>query len=198
MRLNRKNIREGGTVMKRKITRLGVMCLTLVALLSPEIGQARDTDYTTGADFSWSPYIWSLGAYRSSSDSSQVVGYLNNVKFDSEAAAIHNAAYYLTFEINNTTDNVPHSGWFSSNLPNVGFDTDDDDGDGRAEEAEAYETGDATIYADKAYYFQTSWKSASGKSGKMDFIIQRSIYNPFSGEMEGYHYDYLNSYNWSL
>ncbi|WP_297989467.1 hypothetical protein [Anoxybacillus sp.] len=75
--------------MKRKITRLGVMCLTLVALLSPEIGQARDTDYTTGADFSWSPYIWSLGAYRSSSDSSQVVGYLNNVKFDSEAVAIH-------------------------------------------------------------------------------------------------------------
>ncbi|PIC04129.1 hypothetical protein CS060_11410 [Anoxybacillus flavithermus] len=70
MRLNRKNIYKGGTVMKRKITRLGVMCLALVALLSPEVGQARDTDYTTGADFSWSPYIWSLGAYRSSSDSS--------------------------------------------------------------------------------------------------------------------------------
>jgi hypothetical protein len=184
-------------LMKKKIAKLGIMCLVAGALLLPKESHARDTDYTTGADFSWSPYTWSLGAYEAYSDPSQIVGYLNNVKFSSSAADEHNSAYYLTFEINNTTDNVPHSGWFASNLPGASFDTDDDDGDGKAEEAEAYEDLDGTIYAGTGYYFQTSWKNSTNKSGKMDYIIQRSVWNPFNGEMEAYHYDYLNSYYWS-
>lgn len=181
-------------MQKKKIFGMTIVVLLVLSLLIPTTTFARDTDYTNGASFNWSPYSW-LGD--DSISSGTLLGYLNNVKFDSTATNIHNGSYYLTFEINNTTDNLPHSGWYASNLPNAKFDRDDDNGNGYSEEAEAY-IGTITSYitANKAYYFQTEWTGATGKSGNLDFVIQRSINNFVSGEMEAYHYDKLTNSSW--
>lgn len=178
-----------------------LLALTAVFTLAvaPITSFARDTDYTYGADFSWSPYSWSTGDYASYSDSSEMVAALNNIKFDQEATDLHNNAYYLTFEINNISDNVPHSGWYSSNMPYAKYDRDDDNGNGYSEEIEVIKSYvGAKISAGQAYYFQTSWNNAKYKTGKFDVIIQRSVYNSFSGEFEGYHYDYLKSHYWDI
>lgn len=182
--------------MKKLLYTLTVIC-TLLAL--PTSGFARDTNYTSGASFAWSPYTWTATDYASYSDPSEVVAAFNNVKFNQTATDLHNGAYYLTFEINNTTDNVKHSGWYSSNLPYVKYDRDDDNGNGNYEEIEAIKSYvGAKISAGTAYYFQTSWDGAKGKSGNFDIIVQRSVYNPASGEFEGYHYDLLEKEAWSL
>lgn len=182
--------------MKKKKLAVLATSLGLAAALSlPNVSYARDTNYTNGASFSWSPYTWSRSAFKWSNE---ITGDFSNVKFSSNAANQHNSLYYLTFEINNTRDHVGHTGWYWTNLPDPGFDRDDDDNDGRSEEAEAYIEADGwkqSISANYGYGFQTSWWYAS--SGNFDFIVQRSLWNPFNGEMEGYHYDKITNYSWN-
>lgn len=180
---------------KKKKTKLGRKLMLLGLLIGaslPGVASA-DGDYSYGPSFNWSPYTWSGTDTRATST---VTGNFTNVKFDSEAAAEHNSQYFLTLEINNTTDNVGHSGWYSSNLPNVGYDRDDDNGNGYSEETEAYIGSSLVknlISAGTPYYFYSRWNASSGKTGNFDFIVQRSFY---LGEMQTQHYDYLTSNSW--
>ena len=172
-----------------------VILLTLFFLLiSTPLAFARDTNYSLGSSFSWSPSSWYVSY---ATTSSTVVSYFNSIKFSSSAASAHNLAYYLTLETNNTTDNVGHSGWYSSNLPNAKFDRDDDNGNGYSEEAEAYEWGTGSISSSTSYYFNTSWNAKSGQKGTFDYIVQRSVLNPTNGEMEAYHYDLIARKSWT-
>jgi len=177
-----------------------VLIITAMLLLtfSPLSAFAFDRDYTPGASFNWSPYNWALTHYRSYSDSSQVVASFSDIQFSQTAADIHNNGYYLTFEINNKTDNVPHSGWYTSNMPYAYYDTDDDNKNGYAEEVEVIKSYvGAKIVAKQSYYFQTSWKLSNSKSGTFDMVVQRSGYNPVNGEYEGIHFDLIGSHKWS-
>lgn len=177
------------------------VALAASTLFLPSLGFAFDRNYTVGGSFSWSPYAWSKGAYRAYSDNSIMVGYFN-FKFNSSAASQHNnGSYYLTIEILNVTDNAPHSGWFATNLPSPGYDTDDDDYDGKDEESEAYALG--TISAEYTYYFNSGWSNTLGKNGTFEYVVQRSLWNPFGdgddghpGEMEAVHFDLMDRHNW--
>ncbi|HLU23452.1 MAG TPA: hypothetical protein VKZ77_13390 [Bacillaceae bacterium] len=180
--------------MNKKLLFLTVL---LVFALLPNFGLARDTDYTPGASFAWSPYSWNVNSYVDSSDSSEIVASFEKVKFNQTATDLHNGAYYLTFEINNTTDNVPHNGWYSSNIPYAKYDKDDDNGNGYSEEIEAIKSYvGAKINANQEYYFRTSWFDSTDEWGEFDMIIQRSVVNPLNGEFEGYHYDFLETRYW--
>lgn len=176
---------------KKKFRKLLALTVLTVVALPTAIASAADKDYTYGASFNWSPYTWNATDTRTSST---VTGNFSNVKFSTEATAEHNKELYLTLEINNTTDNVAHAGWYSSNLPKVGYDRDDDDGNGYHEEIEAYEgILSSGISANTGYYFYTKWNASSGKTGNFDYIIQRSAW---LGEMQTMHYDYLTSNSW--
>lgn len=170
-----------------------ILFTLLFLLISTPLAFARDTNYTLGSSFSWSPSSWYVSY---ATTSSTVVGYFNNIKFSSSAASDHNLLYYLTLEINNTTDNVGHSGWYSSNLPNAKFDRDDDNKNGYSEEAEAYEWGNGSISSSTSYYFNTSWNANSGQKGTFDYIVQRSALNPTKGEMEAIHFDLIARNSW--
>ncbi|PDZ70402.1 hypothetical protein [Bacillus pseudomycoides] len=56
------------------------------------------------------------------------------------------------------------------------------------------------IEAHKYYAFQTTWRKVtdSARSGKLNFIVQRSFWNPTNNEMEGLHYDLIDQASWYL
>lgn len=151
------------------------------------IAYARDTDWNSGRTFSWSPYISNVNAYQS------VLGIMEadiDFYFDSTGASENNSIYYFTMEENNVNDGLGEWGQYS-NIPNPHFDWDDDNDDGYCEESEVVTNG--TLTANSKYYFFTEWSnmSSSDKSGSVNFIAQRSVWNPLNGEYEGYHYDLL-------
>lgn len=180
---------------KKKLTMLATSLGLAAALTFPNTSYARDTDYTNGASFGWSPYTWSASGFKWSNE---ITGSFTDVKFSSSAANSHNSWNYLTFEINHTRDHNGHTGWYWTSLPDPGYDRDDDNGNGWSEEAEAYIEADGwkqSISANTAYGFQSSWWYSS--TGNFDFIVQRSIFNPAGGEMEAWHYDKITNRHWS-
>jgi hypothetical protein len=188
--------------VKRLVKYILIMLFALFAVL-PSTAFA-DEDYNDGASFDWSPYDWqAIPKISWLPDSNDICGVFSNVKFDEDTAGAHNSILYLTFEINNISDNLPHSGWYVSSLPDVGFDVEDDDEDGFEEEVEAYISGalvpfsKASIDADSPYSFETCWRNSSSTSmsGDFDYIVQRSFY---AGEMQAIHFDKLDSTVWSV
>lgn len=182
-------------VKKKKLAMLAASLGLAATLAFPNTSYARDTNYTNGASFGWSPYTWSASGFKWNNE---ITGSFTNVKFSSSAASSHNSMYYLTFEINHTRDHNGHTGWYWTNLPDPGYDRDDDNGNGWSEEAEAYIEADGwkqSISAYTGYGFQSSWWLSS--SGNFDFIVQRSLYNPIAGEMEAWHYDKITNRGWS-
>ncbi|HDX9649060.1 TPA: hypothetical protein ROY02_005454 [Bacillus cereus] len=174
---------------------------TLLATPNSSSAAIRDTDFSVGSSFPWSPYDYSGLSFTAYSDPYEMVGAFNNIRFDSTATNLHNSAYYLTLEINNVSDNLYHTGWYYTNLPDPGFDTDNDNGDQFVEEAEVYVNSlTAMIEAHKYYAFQTTWRKVtdSARSGTLNFIVQRSAWNPTNNEMEGIHYDLIDQTSWYL
>ena len=98
--------------------------------------------------------------------------------------------YYFTMEHNVGNGTALISDLKVSNLPNVGYDTDDDDGDGYYEEAEAYESGTPSLQANKDYYFIAWWDkdTSAVPAGTVSTVAQRSF---DLGEMQTMHYDLL-------
>ncbi|HDR5353048.1 TPA: hypothetical protein QCS32_004793 [Bacillus thuringiensis] len=109
---------------KRILPLLGLA--TLLAAPNSSSAAIRDTDFSVGSSFPWSPYDYSGLSFTAYSDPYEMVGAFNNIRFDSTATNLHNYAYYLTLEINNVSDNLYHTGWYYTNLPDSGFDTDND------------------------------------------------------------------------
>lgn len=179
--------------MKRKLIAL---LLSLALTLSMGIVcYARDTNWTDGSSFSWSPDL----TYSYASQGSTYYLYVvSEFTFDSTAASENNSMYYFTMEHNAEVD------WFTSdslysNIPDPHFDWDDDDGDGYDEESEVSIEADFykdTLKSGYEYYFRTWWannRSTNSPSGNVYFVAQRSIYNPLNGEYEAYHYDLLKT-----
>jgi hypothetical protein len=190
----------GGNKMKfKKLPALALAFgLASSTLLAPQSSFARDTDYTTGSDFSWSPYWYSLTDYISSSDATRPVGSFQMKLNDTAVNKTKNTGYHSTMEINNTSDNVPYSGWYATNMPNHKFDSDDDNSNGKSEELEVIYKYASGLTPYQNYYFQAAWDGYGGEYGKFDFIYQLSIWNGFNSEYEAYHYDYLGSSSWAL
>ena len=79
-----------------------------------------------------------------------------------------------------------------SNLPDAHFDSDDDTDDGYEEESEVVMGINGSVDSSTYYYFTTWWDSDGAvAAGYVDFITQRSAYNPFNGEYEALTYDLL-------
>lgn len=161
-----------------------VLAITMIASMST-VAFARDTDWSVGSSFDWSPTA-----------STDVTTYENSIRadvdftFDQTAADENNAIYFFTMEHNVGSGTKLISDLKVSNLPNVGYDTDDDDGDGYHEEAEAYEGYGNALEANTDYYFIAWWDkdTSAVPAGTVDTVAQRSA-NLI--EMQAIHYDLL-------
>ncbi|KGR90133.1 hypothetical protein CD30_13355 [Ureibacillus massiliensis 4400831 = CIP 108448 = CCUG 49529] len=160
-----------------------------------------DENSSVGASFDWSVKGSTAGSYQG--DAYTPVGYWNDIKFDSSQIQKINIDYHETFEIKNVNDQIGHTGWYASNIPNVSFDRDDDNKNGLSEEIEATETEPyENLRANTNYYFHTSWYDSNKRSGsgKFRFTQQRSAYGPdsdFNWEYQAVHYDVIHEKNYS-
>lgn len=170
---------------RKKISGIIAVCCILSTSI---VAYARDTDWTIGRSFTWSPYI----------SSTETTSYTSSLRaridffFDKDGADANNAIYYFTMEENCGDGKKLKLGNQYTNIPNPHFDADDDDGDGYAEESEVVEGG-SSLTSSTTYYFTTWWdKDASTvPGGTMSYIAQNSIHNPLNGEYEAYNYDLL-------
>jgi len=182
--------------MKPKIFYYMTIFLSVVFVFSfSNASFARDTNWTVGRSFSWSPYIDAIDL------SGGISHYLftdTDFHFDSTGASQNNSAYYFTFEHNNGADGLDKYSQYS-NIPDPHFDWDDDNGDTWKEESEVSIEADGykdNLTAGYNYYFTTWWinkKSTAHPGGTLYYVAQRSIYNPLNGEYEAYHYDLLST-----
>lgn len=159
------------------------------------VAYARDTDWTNGSSFSWSPIL--TRPYVSEGATSYL--YVSSeFYFDDTAASENNSMYYFTMEHNASVDGFAKDSLYS-NIPDPHFDWDDDNDDGYHEEAEVSIEADFwkdSLEAYTDYYFNTWWlntKSKDSPSGDVYFIAQRSLFNLFNQEYEGWHYDLLET-----
>lgn len=174
------------------------IALFLGVILTMNLGivaYARDTNWSDGSSFSWSPDL----TYSYVSQASTYYLYVvSEFEFDSTAASQNNSLYYFTMEHNAEADWFTKDSLYSS-IPDPHFDWDDDDSDGYHEEAEVSIEADGwkdMLKANYEYNFGTWWKntkSTNSPSGKVYFVAQRSILNPLNGEYEAYHYDLLKT-----
>lgn len=177
--------------MKNKIRMLIAIGFAIGIIFgSNNVALARDTNWTNGRSFSWSPYV----------SSTSIIDYGDELRariyfyFDTTGATQNNNMYYFTME-----ENLDNDGWEGdirySNIPDPHFDWDDDNGDGNEEESEVSIEADGwkdSLTAYYNYYFITWWNE-NGPDGLVYFVAQRSIYNPLNGEYEAYHYDLLTT-----
>lgn len=163
---------------------IAVFCILSTSI----VAYARDTDWTIGRSFKWSPYV----------SSTETTSYTTSLRaridffFDKDGADANNLIYYFTMEENCGDGKKLILGNQYTNVPNPHFDSDDDDGDGYAEESEVVEGG-TSLTSSTTYYFTTWWDkdATTVPEGTMSYIAQNSIYNPLNGEYEAYNYDLL-------
>ena len=178
-----------------KKTIIIALCLVIIATSLSNVAFARDTNWTDGRSFSWSPYL----TYSYVSQGTTYYLYVNcEFYFDTTGANLNNSSYYFTMEHNAEVDRFSRDSQFS-NIPDPHFDWDDDDKDGYWEESEVSIEADGwkdMLQPNYTYYFRTWWKnttSSATPSGKVYFVAQRSIFNVVNGEYEAYHYDLLKT-----
>lgn len=174
------------------------LCLSLILSAIMLLGGIQSAyasgDWTSGRDYEWSPYVTSATA---TSYTSSLRAYIE-FYFDKTGADANNNALYFTME-ENCGDGVPLMGDLQfSNIPDAHFDYDDDDGDGYEEESEVVIGLFGVLNTSTYYYFTTWWdKDGSVPAGTVNYIAQRSAWNPLNGEYEALYYDLLESKSYS-
>lgn len=148
-------------------------------------------DWTVGRSYDWSPY-----SSTTATSSSSWVKLDTDFWFTAAGADINNELYFFTMEQNIGDGKPLDLDLQLSNLPDVGYDSDDDDKDGYHEESEAYHGSFGKlnkIQAYKDYYFLTYWDKPSHISsipaGTANIIAQRSFW---AIEMQAADYDLLS------
>lgn len=174
------------------------LCLSFILCAAMLLGGIQSAyasgDWTPGRDYEWSPYVTSSTATTYTSSLRAYIEFF----FDKTGADANNNALYFTME-ENCGDGVPLVGDLQfSNIPDPHFDYDDDDGDGYEEESEVVVGLFGVLDSSTYYYFTTWWdKDGSVPAGTVNFIAQRSAWNPLNGEYEALYYDLLESESYS-
>lgn len=175
---------------RKKISGIIAVCCILSTSI---VAYARDTDWTIGRSFTWSPYVSSTETTSYSTSLRARIDFF----FDKDGADKNNKMYYFTMEEHCGDGKKLILGNQYTNIPNPHFDGDDDDGDGYEEESEVVEGGNS-LTSSTTYYFTTWWDKddTTVPGGTMSYTAQNSIYNPFDnffdgGEYEAYNYDLL-------
>lgn len=174
--------------MKRTNIKRTVSLVLMGSVMCGLISIASASDFTLGRSYEWSPYT----------SSNKVTTYSTSIRaihrfyFDKTAADAVNAILYFTMEENCGDGTALSIGEQYSNLPDPHFDEDDDDGDGYSEESEVVMGISGNVDISTDYYFLTWWHQAGDvSSGNVNFIAQRSAYNPISHEYDALMYDLL-------
>lgn len=173
--------------MKKKIKRITSLILT-GCLMCGFISTAAASDFTLGRSYTWSPYTSdnTVSTYTTS------IRAFHEFFFDKAGADEVNSWLYFTMEENCGDGTALSLGEQYSNLPDPHFDADDDDGDGNSEESEVVMGISGKVNTSTYYYFTTWWHQAGKVSGgNVNFITQRSAWNPLNGEYEALMYDLL-------
>lgn len=170
----------------------------IIALAVPAM--ARDTNFTVGRSFTWSPYsstdAFGGGVISGGSSQKTYITAWTDFHWDTTGASAINSARNTTMEQNALDGTGLSAGDQYCNVGNVHFDKDDDDGDGCYEESEVVFLG--KVSGNVNYAFRTNFdrRSNAGDTGYINVIVQRSIYNPLNGEYEGWDYDLLEQADW--
>lgn len=173
--------------MNKAIRRITSLILT-VCLMCGLVSIASASDFTLGRSYEWSPYTSdnTVSTYPAS------IRAYHQFFFDKAAADAVNSALYFTMEENCGDGTALSLGEQYSNIPDPHFDADDDDGDGNSEESEVVMGISGYVNTSTYYYFTTWWhKAGIVNGGNVNFITQRSAYNPINGEYEALMYDLL-------
>lgn len=173
--------------MKKTYKRVAAFVLT-TCLMCGLVSTASASDFTLGRSYVWSPYTSdnTVNTYDTS------IRAYHEFFFDKDGADAVNSWLYFTMEENCGDGKALSLGAQYSNLPDPHFDGDDDDGDGNSEESEVVLGLSGKVNTSTYYYFTTWWqKAGTVNGGNVNFITQRSAYNPINGEYEALMYDLL-------
>lgn len=163
--------------------------LILSMLVVPATSFARDTDYTQGKSFTWSPNNFSTVTTQTST---YLYSY-TSLKWDQAGATyvnnlLSNFWDYYTMEMNNCDDQYVSASSGYTNLPSGTWASESDSGSPTSyhEEMEYY-WANTQLAADKGYHFNLLWaKQGETGSGSLHLIAQMG---PFH---QGYDYDLLS------
>lgn len=164
----------------------------LMIVAFPLMAIARDTDYSEGDSFIWSPDQY---------DSSYNDGYsylftYTTLEWSNSGAEevndrLSNFWDYYTMELNNIEDEHIGSIGGTTELPDGSWDPEDDDGNGLSEELEYY-WANTDLEGNVNYDFDTTWgKVESSGSGDFDLIAQMGPLH------QGWDYDLLDRFSYN-
>jgi len=162
--------------------------LVLTLLTMPVHAFARDTDYTEGKSFVWSPNNFStvttqtsthLNSYTSLTWDNAGAGYVNNL--------LRNFWDFYTMEMNNINDRMISASSGYTNLPSGTWASESDHGSPTPHHEEIeYFWANTQLVAGTAYHFNLLWTKKGGTgNGSLHLIAQMG---PFQ---QGYDFDLL-------